>query len=352
MKLDVEVREYLELKLLKNGEVIVDEAAAKLLYLIDRYGSIISASKALNISYSSAWNAIGRIERITGLRIIERRRGAGGGAVLTDISKALLEKYVEAYQRIFHRPFTVEKETMAVSEVTVYAGSHDVMVNHLLGLLRRRNYSIEEYWIGSLKGLSSVLLGEADLAGIHILDRETGEYNIPLIKRYRPGTDIVLIRGWMRSIGFASHERMGLDEVMERLVDGELRLVNRNKGSGTRRLLEYLIEEQAWRCEAHPDELRKKIKGYEYEVSTHNEVAEALASGKADVGLTIGCVAEAYKLNYMHLRWENFDLVTRRELLNTRLSELRDTLRSSEFTGLIEKSEWYRTPEDIGVILL
>ncbi len=346
------IKECLELKLLLGNEVVLDESTAKLLLLIDKYGSILSASKALGISYSSAWDAISRVERIIGSRVIERKRGARGGAVLTSVGKSLLEKYMEAYQRIFHKPFTFEEKPIPTIESIIYAGSHDIVLNHLLGLLGRQGYLVEHHWIGSLKGLSAVILGEADLAGIHVFDPETQEYNVPIVKQYGLGTEIVLIRGWQRSIGFALRAEMSLDEVIEGLISGRLRFINRNKGSGTRRLFEYFLRNIAREKNIDVNELRRRIKGYDNEVCTHNEVVEAIASGKADVGLVIGYLADTYKLHYIHFYWEYFDIVTQRDLLENKLSRLTDIMRSSGFREFINNMKWYQTPRGIGEILL
>ncbi len=344
------IRECLELKLLINNHVLLDEKTAKLLYLIREKGSILKASRILGISYSTAWDMLDRLEKLVGREIIVRKKGVKGGAVLTDTGIDLLGKYMDAYQRIMHRTFKIDLEEHGEEKYIVYAGSHDVLLTHLLGYMSREKYYVDINWIGSLKGLSSIILGETDLAGIHLYDPDTGEYNIPLIKKYGTGSGLVLIRGWFRSIGFGLKNEMSIDEVFEEIVDGGLRIVNRNKGSGTRILFEHLLEKYAARNKLDLRKVRENIEGYGYEVSTHDMVAEAIASGRADTGLLAGYVAVKYGLKYIHVCWERFDLVTTLDRFRGKLSVLKEILSSREFRGLVEGLEWYRVGDDFGKI--
>ncbi len=349
-----DLREVLELKILMNSRVVLDELSAKLLYLIHKTGSILSASRLLGLSYSSAWDMISRIESIIGRKIIERKRGARGGAKLSGYGKKLLDKYIYAYKKYFHKEFAVEIPiNKEYSTIYFYAGSHDVFVNHLLGLLSDKGYSISIEWIGSLKGLSALILGETDLTGIHILDPDTGEYNIPLLRKYASSTRLVMIKGWLRSIGFISRRKLGVEDIINGLLNGELRLINRNEGSGTRQLLEYILGNEARKRSLNIEYIRRIIKGYDNIAYTHIDAAEKISRGEADVGIAIKWVADAYKLYFNHLKWERFDLVTRTDKLNTSfIQDLLDIIRSDNFIQKIEESPGYKITNDLGKTII
>jgi putative molybdopterin biosynthesis protein len=349
-----DLREFLELKILLNNHVVLDELSAKLLYLIDKTGSILSASRLLGLSYSSAWDTISRIESILGRKIIERKRGARGGAKLSGYGRKLLDKYMHAYKKYFHREFSVEiSTTKEYSTIYFYAGSHDIFVNHLLGLLSDKGYSISIEWMGSLKGLSALILGETDLTGIHILDPDTGEYNTPLLRKYASSARLAMIRGWFRSIGFISRRKLGVEDIINGLLNGELRLINRNEGSGTRQLLEYILEKEARKRSLNIEYARRIIRGYDNIVYTHIEVAEKISRGEADVGIAIKWVANAYKLHFNHLKWERFDIVTRIDKINTSfIRNLLDIIKSNDFIRKIKESPGYKVTNDLGEIII
>jgi putative molybdopterin biosynthesis protein len=349
-----DLREFLELKILLNNHVVLDELSAKLLYLIDKTGSILSASRLLGLSYSSAWDMISRIENIIGKKIIERKRGARGGAKLSGYGRKLLDKYIHAYKKYFRKEFSVKiPSAKEYSTIYYYAGSHDIFINHLFGLLSDRGYSTSIEWIGSLKGLSALILGETDLTGIHILDPDTGEYNMPVLRKYASSTRLAMIRGWFRSIGFISRRRLRVEDIINGLLSGELRLINRNEGSGTRQLLEYILENEAQKRDLNIEYIRRIIKGYNNIAYTHIDVAEKISRGEADVGIAIKWVADTYKLYFNHLKWERFDLVTRIDKINTSfIQNLLDIIRSESFIQKIDKSPGYRVTNDLGKIIV
>lgn len=344
----------MELKLVLDGNVVLDELSAKLLFLINRYGSILSASRALGLSYSSAWDMLTRIENILGKRIVEKHRGAKGGARLTSVGLNLLERYISAYKKYFHKEFSVEipLKPEASQKIYVYAGSHDIVISYLASLLRYKGYIVEVHWIGSLKGLSSIILGESDFSGTHLLDPNTGEYNVSFIKKYGGSTSLALVRGWLRSIGFITRSRISFEEIIEKLLNGSFRLINRNEGSGSRQLLEYILRLEAKKRNTRIDIIRSRIREYNNTAYTHYEVAEQVSTGKADVGIGIEWVARAYNLYFNHIKWENFDIIVRREKIEDKFyKDLIETIKSKEFIENIKSMPGYNVPENIGEVL-
>lgn len=176
----------------------------------------------------------------------------------------------------------------------VAIGSHCVGFDFLLGLLADASYRVKMVPVGSTGGIAAVGRGEADIAGIHLMDA-SGRYNTPFVPQ-----GVRLLRGYRRRQGivFRTDEEVlsGLADadLAEELRTGRHRLVNRNPGSGTRILIDQLLEG------ARPD-------GYLHQARTHHAVAAAVEQGRADWGVTLDTVATAAGLEFRFLQDEQFD---------------------------------------------
>ncbi len=336
-----------------NENKILDSKLAKILVLIDKYGSILAASKALGIPYSRAWEYILKAENAIGKKIIKAKRGGkkGGGARLTSKGRELLDYYLRIYRRITHRELELREFKIVFPDI-MYMGSHDPGVNRLSAILREKyNIIMEIQWLGSGKGIASLMIGDADIVGIHIYDRSTGSYNLPYITSFIYSQYVMVIRGYSRSIGFVTRRRVGLREILGDLLSGRLRLINRQKASGTRILLESILLDYLG-VDKLSEEILFNIKGYYDEVKTHFEVAEKVASGEADVGICIEWAARQYVLEFIPVKWENFDFVIKREDCNNdNILKLIDALRSAEFKNYLNNLHGYRIPDNIGKII-
>jgi putative molybdopterin biosynthesis protein len=195
-------------------------------------------------------------------------------------------------------------------------GSHCVGFDFLLGLLADRGFRVKLVPVGSTAGLIAVERGEADVAGIHLLDAATGVYNAPLLP---PG--VVLLKGYRRRQGVVFRKgdhALDTDDGAARLHamrEGPRRMVNRNPGSGTRILIDELLG-------------GRRPAGYLHQTRTHHAVAAAVAQGRADWGVTLDTVAAAAGLGFHflcdehfdfavpHARWERPAVVALRQLLD------------------------------------
>ncbi len=338
-----------------DGRPVIDSRTAAILALVEKHGSLLAAARILGIPYSRTWEAIVRAERAIGFRLIEAKRGGrgGGGARLTQDGKKVLEEYMRVYRRVTGREFVVEKPLGGLPDL-VYMGSHDPGVEILGGIIRKMGVEhIELSWTGSGLGLAALALGEADLAGIHLLDPETGEYNNPYIKRHWLEGKVALVRGYDREIGFMTRSPMTLEEVLDGLVRGELKLVNRQRGAGTRVLLDTILEKHARKLGIDPETLPRRIRGYEREVETHLDVARMVASGEADVGLGIRWAASHYGLYFTRVTWENFDFVIPLHRMEREpVKKALEALVSKEFRKQLGRLEGYRVPSDIGTRIM
>ncbi len=193
---------------------------------------------------------------------------------------------------------------MDARNIIVIVGSHDLALQLLVSQLQRRNpeLKVEVTHAGSLAGLIALQEERADLAGIHLLDEETGEYNYPYVKHILPGREVAIVHLAYRIQGlmFASSNPKQI-RGLEELRRSDITMVNRQKGSGTRVLLDLKLYQQGI--------LPSQIKGYERELDTHLAVATAIARGEADVGLGIEAAARQCDIGFLPLFRERYDLV-------------------------------------------
>ncbi len=238
--------------------------------------------------------------------------------------------------------------TVRVADLTII-GSHCVGVDLLLRLAKINAKTVNA---GSTGGLLAVRRGEADLAGTHLLD-ESGEYNLPVMRRLGL-KGAVLVKGYLREQGLIV--RKGNPKKIKWFDDmlrEDVKIINRNPGSGTRVLLDMHLREVAERRGMKFEEVVKKVKGYTVEAKTHNAVGVAVLMGKADVGLGIKSVADFYGLDFIPVRAEEYDFAVRKDRMEKEsVKKFLETLKSEEFGRELEKlgmKVWERTGEIIEV---
>jgi putative molybdopterin biosynthesis protein len=204
--------------------------------------------------------------------------------------------------RLYHPLHVIER-------TVVVMGSHDPMLDLLGQHLATTNpgYRLTSAGIGSMGGLTALRRGETLLAGIHLLDTETGEYNVSYVQRYLPDEPLQLITFVHREQGFLVAS--GNPQHIQGFEDlPRVRYVNRQRGAGTRVLLDYELQKRSITPE--------QISGYEHEENTHMGVAAAVASGIADCGMGVRSAALAVNLDFVPVGWERYDLVVPQRHLN------------------------------------
>ncbi len=346
-----ELSKKIEITLEYRGTKIMDQQIALLLRLIDRYGSILKASISAGIPYSKAWDIITRIERVLGVKIVVRKRGGArkGGTKLTDHGSKLLEYYYKLQQEVIGKHHKLIEIPYKYQEPDlVVMGSHDILLERLLNTLSNENNAkVHSSWIGSCGGILAIILGEADIAGVHILDPMTRKYNYNIIERYGLNGTAILVRGYDRELVFAYdpyYTYNNIYDIVSDIVNGKIKIVNRNRGSGTRILLEILLREYYKEKEMDYNSIR----GYNIETHTHQEVAEYIASGKADAGITLKHLAEAYGLKYISIAKEHYDFViniesSRKQMIETFISILRTKTKE-----VAVNLKGYNIPDNVG----
>jgi putative molybdopterin biosynthesis protein len=202
------------------------------------------------------------------------------------------QEYIEAGESVRVTPLGRGVEPADL----VVVGSHCTGLDALLGFLADRGLTVKSIWVGSQGGLAAASRGECDLAGIHLLDPETGQYNRPFLPegvRLLPGYG--RMQGLVYRPGDPRFAGRAVPEAIAAAVgDPRCLMVNRNRGSGTRILLDGLLA-------------GRRPPGSAVEVRSHNAVAAAIAAGRADWGVAIAPVAALYRLAFTPIRAERYD---------------------------------------------
>jgi len=181
-------------------------------------------------------------------------------------------------------------------------GSHDIALDLLAQYLAGMDRRLVSANVGSMGGLLALQRGEAHLAGSHLLDPESGQYNLPDIQRIIPeiAVKVVTLVGREQGLMVSRSNPKGIHS-LEDVQNQDIRYVNRQRGAGTRVLLDYQLRQLS----IDP----QRINGYTVEEYTHLGVAVAVASGRADCGLGIAAAAQALELDFIPLYEERYDLV-------------------------------------------
>jgi molybdate-binding protein/DNA-binding transcriptional regulator YhcF (GntR family) len=337
----------------------------------ERLPSIRSLSQTLNVNPNTVCRAFLELEQE---QVLISRRGGGtsvsptnAGNIRPGRQKRLLESVNEDIIRSLSQGYSPEEleaafylnlerwreerqasagpEETAVSrraeKVIRIVGSHDLALNILLDLLRQRVEGLrtEVTHAGSLGGLIALQEERAELAGTHLLDEETGEYNFPYVKRILPGRALAIvnlsyrIQGLMYARGNPRHIT-GLAD----LGRPDVRFVNRQKGSGTRVLLDLQLKREGISPSG--------IKGYQTELDTHLAVASQIDRGNADAGLGIEAAAKSCNLDFLPMFRERYDLVIPMAVYRSeRLAPMLAIIASAEFKKIVDGVGGYDTSQ-------
>ncbi|MEW6179208.1 MAG: molybdopterin biosynthesis protein [Chloroflexota bacterium] len=186
---------------------------------------------------------------------------------------------------------------------TIFAiGSHDISLDLLAQFLAERGRRLVSANVGSQGGLVALRRGETHLAGCHLLDEESGVYNLATVRQYLPDQNVRIL-GWVNRVQglLVAKGNPKRIEGLKDLIREDIVFVNRQRGAGTRILLDYHLKLLGISA--------GQIRGYEQEEYTHLAVAAAIASGRADCGLGIAAAAVALDLDFIPLFDEEYDLV-------------------------------------------
>ena len=228
----------------------------------------------------------------------------------------------------------------------VVIGSHDPLLDELADMLHLENPELymSSSHVGSMGGIMAIRRGEAHAAGCHLLDTGDGSYNRSFIKKYFPrgGVKLISCVGRQQGLMVAGGNPLNIQKFSD-IARGGVRYVNRQKGSGTRILTDYLCAREGLDPAA--------IYGYDREELTHTSVAAQIVSGSADVGMGIYSAAKLYGLDFIPICIEEYDLIIPDHAWETPMvRQMIATLKSDAFREKILAMGGY-TIEDPGEII-
>ena len=191
-----------------------------------------------------------------------------------------------------------------LQNTVVVIGSHDPLLDELGDMLHLADNDVymSSSHVGSMGGIMAIRRGEAHAAGCHLLNTDNGEYNVSFIKKYFPRGGVKLIRcvGRQQGMMVAKGNPLGIEAFAD-IAKAGVRYVNRQRGSGTRILTDYLCKQNDLDTAA--------IYGYDREELTHTSVAAQIVSGSADAGMGIYSAAKLYDLDFIPICIEEYDLI-------------------------------------------
>jgi molybdate transport repressor ModE-like protein len=302
---------------------------------LDATGKLTQAAEQAGVSYRHAWNLVSEWEGFFGTPLVTKSQGRG--STLTPLGERLLWAGRRAQARLapeldnlaaeFARSLNQSLHEHAVA--LEIRASHDFAIAALRDLWLARGMDIALRYEGSFDALAALRRGECDVAGFHVPEGRLGEL---MRRRYAE----CLPAGEFRLITFAKRAQglmvlAGNPKRIESPADlcrGDVRMVNRQRGSGTRALLEYIISSEGLD--------RALIRGYDSEEVTHGAVAALVAGRQADVGLGVQAAAALYGLDFVPLVVERYYLACRAGHVDAPpMSELLTMLRGDAFVRMV-----------------
>lgn len=231
----------------------------------------------------------------------------------------IIPKNSEGYEAGEIVKVELTKDMSHIENTIVSIGSHDLIMDYIANLLEKTDsmqgknrVHLSSAHVGSMGGILALARGEAHIAPIHLLDEGTGIYNVSYIEKYLKGKNIKLVKGVKRQQGFmvAKGNPKGI-EAIEDLAKKGVAFVNRQKGSGTRILTDYLLKN------AGID--GALISGYERDMTTHMAVAAAVKAGTADVGVGVYSAAKSMGLDFVPIGYEEYDFAIPEQFVETEM---------------------------------
>ena len=278
-----------------------------------------------------------------GDKLIATPLSSGAGVTMSLVKAdgiALIPQSLEGVEAGSTVDVKLLKPLNQIKETLVSIGSHDIIMDIVGDIMK-----LTSGHVGSMGGILAMRRGECHISPIHLLDLETGEYNISYVKRYFPGEKMAIIKGVKRHQGFIVEKRNPKDiKDFTDLTREDIVYVNRQRGAGTRILLDYHLGKN------NIDSTH--IEGYDREFTTHMAVATAVKTGSATTGLGIYSAAKALDLDFINVAFEDYDFLVPYKLLeDERVKEFIKTIKSEEFKERVNSLGGYGF-ENIGEIII
>lgn len=317
---------------------------------LDASGKLTQAAERAGISYRHAWNLVTQWEEFFGAPLVVKEQGRG--STLTPLGESLLWAGKRAQARLAPELDNLAAEFARSINATLHdksaalsiQASHDFAIAGLRDLLGAAGVELALQYRGSFDALAALRRGECDIAGFHVPE---GRLRSLMERRYAeclPPAEYRLVSFVRRTQGLMVQP--GNPKSIAAVADlcrGDVRMVNRQRGSGTRALLEFLISAEGID--------RARMQGYDSEEMTHGAVAALIAGNQADVGVGVQAAAVEYRLDFVPLVVERYYLACRVASIDTApVRALLDALRAPGFAGMLDALPGYAS-DSAGTIL-
>jgi len=338
MKIDA----YVDLRFTHDsGDSITLSEIVPLLEQIRLLGSIAAAAEQVGLSYRHAWGRMRTMETLLGGALISKSRGRG--SVLSGLGEKLLwanqlsADRMQASLGVLCKDVSQELEKLLLpgaDAARVYA-SHGYAVDELVEALHTRHTAIDLRYRDSVDAVASLARGECDLAGFHL---PRGEFRASCAAVFRPlldETNHVLIHLTRRTQGLfvAQGNPKGVEGLQDMSRD-DMRFVNRQRGSGTRMLLDLLLRKNG----IDPDQVHSQTSTE----LTHSAIAAFVASGMADMGFGVEPAARRFGLEFMPIVDEDYYFVCERaKLVSQPLKTILEILQDDAFKAKVNRLAGY-----------
>jgi putative molybdopterin biosynthesis protein len=222
-----------------------------------------------------------------------------------------IEENIEGINKGEEKEITLFFKKGFIDNQIIFVGSNDFLISEIRDLIKKRDWTkdISIINVGSYGGLMAIKNRITHFSGIHLLDEETGEYNTSFIEKYLEKDSYTRLPFLLRQQGFLVRKGEKRINKIEDLKEKDISFINRQRGSGTRILLDYLLKKKSIKPE--------NIKGYDREVFTHLETGIIVKRGEADCGIGVKAVAKILNLDFIPIAEEKYELLFLNDFLKT-----------------------------------
>ncbi len=273
-----------------------------------------------------------------GDRILAAPLSRGAGVITSMVRSdgyAIIPRGIQGKEAGDKLTVILNKNKQIIKDTLLVIGSHDLTLDLLAEFLSLKGKRLVSANVGSLGGLISLNRGESHFSGSHLFDPGDGTFNSSYVEKYVTNFKALIIPWVYREQGLIIQKRNPKNiSSLEDLVRQDIRYINRQRGAGTRILLDYYLEKSGIDS--------SQIEGYEQEEFTHLNVAAAIKSGRADTGLGITAAARALDLDFIPLYHERYDLIVPETIYQSEIFEpIKLAMKDEEFRSRVQSLEGY-----------
>ncbi len=322
-----------------TGEIFVKPLIFEWLGKIGRQDEVVEAEITRKITSPAGDDdylrvVVGRV----GERVLAAPLSRGAGVITSMVRSdgyAIIPRGIQGKEAGEKISVILSKDKSIIDNTLMVIGSHDLTIDLLAEYLSIKAKKLVSANVGSLGGLISINRGEAHFAGSHLFDPKDGTFNVNYVKKYIPDKKVKIIPWVYREQGLIV-EKGNPKKIftLEDLRRKEVRYINRQRGAGTRILLDYYLDQISI--------LPEEVNGYDQEEYTHLNVAADIQSKRADTGLGITAAARALDLDFVPLFKERYDLIVPEEIYDSEIFQsVLEAMKDEKFRTRVQALPGY-----------